>query len=40
VKVETWSVSRAGEEAEKVTEGVFTYVAIDESGKPRELSRD
>ncbi len=40
VKVETWSVSRAGEEAEKVTEGVFTYVAINESGKPRELPRD
>ena len=37
VKIETWSQSRDGSEAEKVTEGVFTYVAVDESGKPRSL---
>jgi acyl-CoA thioesterase YciA len=38
VKIETWAASRDGEKAEKVTEGVFTYVALDEDGKPRELA--
>ena len=37
VKIETWARSRGEEEAEKVTEGVFTFVAIDEKGKPRAL---
>ena len=37
VKIETWSASRDGEKAEKVTEGVFTYVALGDDGKPREL---
>jgi acyl-CoA thioesterase YciA len=36
VKIETWAATREGEEPEKVTEGVFTYVALDEDGKPRE----
>ena len=37
VKIETWARERGGREAEKVTEGVFTYVAIDEHGHPRDL---
>lgn len=37
VKIETWAVSRAGKDAEKVTEGTFKYVAVDESGKLRAL---
>ena len=37
VKIETWARGRAGRDPEKVTEGVFTYVALDEDGKPREL---
>ena len=37
VKIETWSRGRGGEEAEKVTEGVFTFVAIDDKGKPRKV---
>ena len=37
VKIETWARDRAGSAPEKVTEGVFTYVALDEDGKPREL---
>ena len=37
VKIETWSRGRGGEEAEKVTEGVFTFVAIDDNGKPRKV---
>ena len=40
VKIETWASSRAGEETEKVTEGVFTFVAIDENGKPREMHEE
>lgn len=37
VRVETWAISRAGRDAEKVTVGVFTYVAVDEDGKLRPL---
>ena len=41
VKVETWARGRGrGREPEKVTEGVFTFVAIDEHGRPRELPED
>ena len=41
VLVETW-VKRRKETAhfEKVTEGRFTFVAIDENGQPRPVSRD
>jgi acyl-CoA thioesterase YciA len=37
VKIETWVRDRSGTNAEKVTEGVFTYVALGEDGKPRAL---
>ena len=37
VHIETWARERGGKLAEKVTEGVFTYVAIDENGHPRQL---
>ena len=37
VRIETWARGRGDEEAEKVTEGVFTFVAIDENGKPRPV---
>ena len=37
VKIETWASSRAGDANEKVTEGVFAYVAIGDDGQPREL---
>jgi len=37
VKIETWSRSRDSDDAEKVTEGIFTYVAVDEGGKPRSF---
>jgi acyl-CoA thioesterase YciA len=40
VKVETWTRSRGGREAAKVTEGIFTYVAVTEEGKPRQLDDD
>ena len=41
VKIETWARGRGrGKAPEKVTEGVFTFVAIDEHGRPRELPED
>jgi acyl-CoA thioesterase YciA len=38
VKIETWAQGRDEAEAEKVTEGVFTYIAIGTDGKPRSLN--
>jgi acyl-CoA thioesterase YciA len=41
VKIETWARGRGRERpVEKVTEGVFTFVAIDDDGHPRELPAD
>jgi acyl-CoA thioesterase YciA len=38
VRIETWASARTGAgEPEKVTEGTFTFVAIDDHGKPRRL---
>ena len=37
VKIETWARGRGEDDAEKVTEGLFTFVAIDEAGEPREF---
>lgn len=39
VKIETWVRDRTGSNAEKVTEGVFTYVALDEEDQPRNLRK-
>ena len=38
VKIEVWVRDRTGGEPEKVTEGIFTYVALDDDGKPRHRS--
>ncbi|WP_085811421.1 acyl-CoA thioesterase [Sphingomonas sp. TZW2008] len=38
VKVETWTRVRGTKQAEKVTEGVFTYVALTDQGEPRDLN--
>lgn len=35
VRIEVWVRDRTGSNPEKVTEGVFTYVALDDDGKPR-----
>jgi acyl-CoA thioesterase YciA len=41
VKIETWARGRGrGKAAEKVTEGVFTFVAIDDEGHPRPMPAD
>lgn len=37
VTIETWARERGGKPAGKVTEGVFTYVAIDENGRLRTV---
>jgi acyl-CoA thioesterase YciA len=37
VHVEAWRRPRASHDISRVTEGVFTYVAIDEDRKPRAL---
>jgi acyl-CoA thioesterase YciA len=38
VRVETWIRRRIDTLEEKVTEGVFTFVAIDDDGKPRPIN--
>ena len=37
IDVETWVERHFGGSVEKVTEGVFTYVAIDAAGKPQAV---
>ncbi len=37
VAVETWVRGRSGGSQVKVTEGLFTFVAIDEQGRPRPV---
>lgn len=37
VLVETWVRRRRLEKAVKVTEGLFTFVALDEQGEPRQV---
>ena len=37
IDVESWVQRRHSGKAEKVTQGRFTYVAIDESGRPRPV---
>lgn len=35
MKIEVWVRDRTGGDPEKVTEGVFTYVALNDDGNPR-----
>jgi len=37
IKVEAWAIRAYSTERVKVTEGTFTYVAIDENGKPTSI---
>ncbi|WP_252731251.1 acyl-CoA thioesterase [Lentibacter algarum] len=37
VGLEAWALRRLGGELQKVTEGRFTYVAIDAEGRPRPV---
>ncbi len=38
IEVESWRRHRTEEDAVKVTEATFTFVAIDDSGRPRPLN--
>ena len=38
-KMEVWTLSIYEEQPKKVAEGVFTFVAIDEQGKPQPVDR-
>ncbi|MEO8401694.1 MAG: acyl-CoA thioesterase [Gammaproteobacteria bacterium] len=38
-KIEAWTLALEDEEPKKVAEGIFTFVAIDESGKPHPVDR-
>ncbi len=40
VLVETWVTRRSSGEIEKVTEGRFTFVAIDQTGRPRPVPQE
>lgn len=40
VLVETWVKRRSSDEVEKVTEGRFTFVAIDADGRPRPIPKE
>ena len=40
IAVEAWRRNRHAEERVKVTEAVFTFVAIDEAGQPRAIEQE
>lgn len=40
VRIEVWVRDRTGGDPEKVTEGIFTYVALDDDGKPRNMDHN
>jgi acyl-CoA thioesterase YciA len=40
INVQAWRQTRFEERSDKVTEGVFTFVALDEAGRPRPLDPD
>jgi len=37
IHIEVWAIDRSTGERRHVTEGVFTFVAIDDNGKPRPV---
>jgi acyl-CoA thioesterase YciA len=40
VKVEAWTIRKFQADREKITEGVFTYVAIDDNSRPRPIKEE
>ncbi len=40
IVTEAWRRPRHGDEAFKVTEALFTFVAVEESGKPRAIQQE
>jgi len=39
IKVETWAIGALEEERRQVTEGILTYVAINDKGRPIPINR-
>lgn len=39
IKIETWVISPADLQNRQVTEGIFTFVAVDETGRPRPIPK-
>lgn len=39
IKVEAWTIDLNSNIAQAVTEGIFTYVAIDDNGKPQAVKQ-
>jgi len=39
IKVEVWVTDKMTDDRRQVTEGLFTFVAIDENGKPQPVDR-
>ncbi|MEM8797105.1 MAG: acyl-CoA thioesterase [Pseudomonadota bacterium] len=37
IKVQAWRRSRDGDESELVTDAIFTFVALDQAGRPRPV---
>lgn len=37
IRVQAWRRARDGDESEKVTEAMFTFVALDQRGRPRPV---
>lgn len=37
IKIETWSVGPKNKDRYQVTEGIFTYVAVNEQGRPTAI---
>ena len=40
IAIEAWRRSRFQTEAQKVTEAVFTFVAVDDEGRPRPVVQE
>lgn len=40
IAVEAWRRRRTEEEAVKVTEAIFTFVAVDDAGRPRAIEQE
>lgn len=39
IKVEAWVIDQITNEQKQVTEGIFTFVAIDDQGKPQPVKK-
>lgn len=40
IHIEVWTTAMLETQQKKVAEGIFTFVAIDDHGKPRAIDRD